>query len=202
MREIPLSPELVGVRGGRVVRTGRGEGGVLIRVRASLREAHPVVQAGRPERLERQIVSAHGGTAGALAATRPRPVFPPVPGGGKHSLGTLKDAAHARAASTVPDATTLLLRLRPPGTRALQATYRDRAFDLVPGLEPPFFFFSGGADDPPGGRFLSRLPLSLSPPAGPAGPAGPKEPFKAGPSSLSRLFYASANVLPAPDRWS
>lgn len=150
MRQIPLSPELVGICGGRVVRAGRGEGGVLIRVRASLREAHPVVQAGRPERLERQIVSAHGGTAGALAVARPRPVFPPVPGGGKHPLGTLKDAAHARAASPVP-ATTLLLRLRPPGTRTLQATYCDRAFDLVPGLKP---LFSGGADDPPGGRFL------------------------------------------------
>lgn len=189
MREIPLPPELVGVRGGRMVSTGRGEGGVLIRVRTSLREAHPVVQAGRPERLERQVMSAHGSTAGALAATRPRSVFPPVPGGGKHSLGTLKDAAHARATST--DATTLLLRLRPPGTRALQATYCDRAFDLVPGLEP---LFSGGADDPPGGRFLLF--------ASSGRPDRPGEPFKAGPSSLSRLSYASANVLPAPNRWS
>lgn len=80
-------------------------------------------------------------------------MFPPVPGGGKHSLGTLKDAAHARAASPVAalDATTLLLRLRPPRTRALQATYCDRAFDLAPGLDP---FFLRGDNDPPGSRFL------------------------------------------------
>lgn len=84
-------------------------------------------------------MGAHGGVAGALAASRSRSVFPPVPDGGEHSLGTLKDAAHTRAASlAAPDATTLLLRLRPPGTNALQATYCDRAFDLVPGLDPFF----------------------------------------------------------------
>lgn len=100
-------------------------------------------------------MGAHGGATGALAAprSRPRPVFPPVPGGGKHSLGTLKDAAHTRAASPVAalDATTLLLRLRPPGSRTLQATYCDRAFDLVPGLDP---FFSEGVTTLPGSRFL------------------------------------------------
>lgn len=84
-------------------------------------------------------MGAHRGVAGALAASRSRSVFPPVPDGGEHSLGTLKDAAHTRAASlAAPDATTLLLRLRPPGTNALQATYCDRAFNLVPGLDPFF----------------------------------------------------------------
>jgi len=54
MRKIPLSPELVRVRGGCVARSGggRGEGAVLIRVGASLRESHPLVQTGRPERFE------------------------------------------------------------------------------------------------------------------------------------------------------
>jgi len=54
MCKVPLSPELVRVRGGRVARSGggRGKGAVLIRVGASLRESHPLVQTGRPERLE------------------------------------------------------------------------------------------------------------------------------------------------------
>lgn len=141
MREVSLSPELVGVRGGCVARRrGRGKCGMLIRVGTSLREPHPLVQAGCPERLEGQVLGAHGSVAGALAASRPRPVFPPVPDGGEHSLGTLEDAAHTRAATlAAPDATTVLLRLRPPRTNALQATYCDRAFDLVPGLEPSFY---------------------------------------------------------------
>lgn len=50
MREISLSPELVGVCGGRVARRrGRGESGMLIRVGTSLRKPHPLVQASRPE---------------------------------------------------------------------------------------------------------------------------------------------------------
>lgn len=53
MREVSLSPEIIGVRGGRVVRSrGRDEGSVLIRVGAPLRKPHPLVQAGRPERFE------------------------------------------------------------------------------------------------------------------------------------------------------
>lgn len=108
---------------------------MLVRIRASLWKSHPLVEASRPERFEGQVVGANRG-AGALTAPRACPVFPPVRGG-EHSLGTLKDAAHARAASPASDATTLL-RLRPPGTRALQATYCDRAFDLAPGLDPLF----------------------------------------------------------------
>lgn len=138
MREVSFSPDLVGVRRGCVARRrGCSEGTMLIRIGASLREPHPLVQAGRPERFEGKVLGAHGGVASALAASRSRSVFPPVPDGGEHSLGTLKDAAHTRAASlaAAPNATTLLLRLRPPGTDALQATYCDRAFDLVPGLD-------------------------------------------------------------------
>lgn len=181
MSEIPLPPELLGIRG-RVVRGGGGrdEGGVLIRVGASLRESHPLVQAGRPERLEGQVLGAHRST-GALAAPRARPVLPPARGG-EHPLGTLKDAAHARATSPATDATTLLLRLRPPGTRTLQATYCDRAFDLAPGLDS---FCRGMTVLPVVGSSLVRFSRQA--------PAGP-EFFKVHPSSLP-LFFARPQTL-------
>lgn len=135
MSEVSLPPEIFGVRGRVAAGRGGREGGVLVRIRASLRKSHPLVKASRPERFEGQVVGANRG-AGTLTAPRACPVFPSVRGG-EHSLGTLKDAAHTRATSSTSDATTLL-RLRPPGTRALQATYCDRAFDLAPGLDPLF----------------------------------------------------------------
>lgn len=153
MSEIPLPPEVFGVRGRVAAGRGGREGGVLVRIRASLRESHPFVKASRPERFEGQVVGANRG-ADALTAPRACPVFPSVRGG-EHSLGTLKDAAHARATSRASDATTLL-RLRPPGTRALQATYCDRAFDLAPGLDPLF----RGADEPSFSPRSGRLRFS------------------------------------------
>lgn len=192
MREVSFSPDLVGIRRGCVARRRRcSEGTMLIRIGASLREPHPLVQAGRPERFEGKVLGAHGGVASALAASRSRSVFPPVPDGGEHSLGTLKDAAHTRAASlaAAPNATTLLLRLRPPGTDALQATYCDRAFDLVPGLDP--FFWEEMTTLPVVG---SSCLFSFS------RPCRPNQLFKAGPSSLSP-FCAFANVSSIVNRW-
>lgn len=188
MREVSLSPKVVGVRGGRVTRRRRcSESGMLIRVGVSLRKPHPLVQAGRPERLEGQVLGAHGSVTGPLAASRPRSVFPPVPDGGEHSLGTLKDAAHTRAASLVaaPDATTL--RLRPPGTNALQATYCDRAFDLVPGLDP--FFQEGVTTLPVVGSSLIR-----SSSVGPPGPTSSSRPALH-PFRLLCAFFVNASSV-------
>lgn len=110
----------------------------MIGVGTSLGEAHTLVEAGSPERLEGQILGADR-RPHTPAAPRPRPVLPPIRG--EHSLGTLKDAAHARATSSATaDRASTLLRLRPPGTWALQATYCDRAFKLLAGLHP---FFTG-----------------------------------------------------------
>lgn len=98
-----------------MARGGIGERGVMIGVGTSLGEAHTLVEAGSPERLEGQILGADRGPHTPAAAPRPRPVLPPIRG--EHSLGTLKDAAHARATSSATaDRASTLLRLRPPGT--------------------------------------------------------------------------------------
>lgn len=144
------------------------ESGVVIGVGAPRGEAHALVEASRPERLEGQVVGADGGPY-APVVPRSRPVFPPRRG--EHPLGTLKDAAHARATPSAHADAATLLRLRPPGTRALQATYCDRAFNLRAGLHPfpkglttfspsPSFLHYPGLDRP--GRFKvdpSSFPL-------------------------------------------
>lgn len=128
VRGLPRVPQVFGCVVDQMVDEGART--PLVGVGAALREAHAIVEASRPQGLERQVVGVDGPIdAGrvrrrALARLLGREQLALLLGR-EDALGALQDAAHPRAAccaGTVrPDT------LRPeagPAARALQATYR------------------------------------------------------------------------------